>query len=169
MKNAPVKFGLITLAASVVWIFFEHFMGWNTTNHYIGQYSRMLPMILFWIMIVVCIWYVRRNHGNTLTFREGFESGLIMTLVYAVGFTIVILLYSKFMNPNMLETLQSFFEQQFKDGKLTQQQFDDAMKEADTVYSGKPLSYLLLFIFSSIWGIGVSAIASMLLRRKAST
>jgi hypothetical protein len=166
MKNAAVKFALFALGASVIWIFFEHMMGWNTTNHYIGQYSRMLPMILFWIMLVVCIWYVRRNHGNTLTFREGFESGLVMTLIYCVGFTLVIFLYSKFMNPTMHETMTAFTQQEFKDGQLNQQQLDDALKEIDTVYSGKPLSYLLLFIFSAIWGIGISAIASGLLRKK---
>src|SRR5215510_7361829 len=139
MKNAAVNFALGTLATSVIWILFEHLMGWNTTNQYIGQYARMMPMILFWIMLVVCIWYVRRGHGNTLTFREGFQTGLIMTLVYCLGFTIVIILYSKFLNPDMQESMNQFLKQQLQEGRLTQKQFDDAVKETEMVYSGTPL------------------------------
>lgn len=165
MKNAPINFALGTLAASVIWILFEHLMGWNTTDHFIGQYARMMPMILFWIMLVVCIWYIRRGNGNTLTFKEGFRSGLVMTLIYCLGFTIVIILYSKFLNPTMQETMNEFMKQQLQEGSLTQKQYDDAMKENEMVYSGTALSYLWLFIFSFIWGVGITALATIILRR----
>ncbi len=166
MKNAAIKFALVTLGASIIWIFFEHFMGWNTSNHYIGQYARIFPMILFWIMIVVCIWYVRRGHGNTLSFKEGFESGLIMTLIYCFGFTIVIILYQQYLNPEYYQTLKDFTMQQLRTANASQEMIDGKMKELEMQASGKPMSYFLLFLFSSIWGIGISAIASLVLRRK---
>ena len=169
MKNAAIRFALGTLGVSVIWIFFEHAMGWNTTDHYIGQYSRMFPMILFLIMIVICIWYVRRGHGGALTFKEGFQNGLVMTLIYCFGFTIVIILYQKFLNPEYYQTLKDFTTQQLQEKHATQEVIDAKMKELEMQAGGKPMSYLLLFIFSSIWGIGISAIASMILRRNPKT
>ncbi|MFI5134890.1 MAG: DUF4199 domain-containing protein [Chitinophagales bacterium] len=169
MKNAAVKIALFTLGASVIWILFEHMMGWNNTNHAIGQYSRTMPMILFWIMLVVCIWYVRRGHGNSLTFKEGFQSGLIMTLIYCFGFTIVIILYQQFLNPEYYQTLKDFTMQQLQSKGASQSEIDSALKELEMSQSGTPLSYLLLFVFSTLWGIGISAIASAILMKKPKT
>ena len=120
-------------------------------------------------MLVICIWYVRRGHGNTLTFKEGFQNGLVMTLIYCFGFTIVIILYQKFLNPEYYQTLKDFTMQQLQEQHATQQTIDSKMKEVEMQASGKPMSYLWLFIFSSIWGIGISAIASMILRRNSGT
>jgi len=166
MKRSAKKFALGTLAVSVIWILFEHVMGYNTTRNDIGQYTRMFPMFFFWIMLVVSIYYTRRGHGNSLTFKEGFLSGLTMTLIYSLGFTILIIFYSKFLNPDQYSIMKEFTMNQLQLGKLTQAQFEKAMKEVDMVYSGTPLSYLLLFLFSVVYGIGISAIASLILMKK---
>jgi len=169
MKNAALKIALFTLGVSVIWILFEHLMGWNTTNHEIGQYSRMMPMILFWIMLVVCIWYVRRGHGNSLTFKEGFQSGLVMTLIYCLGFTIVIILYQQFLNPEYYQTLKEFTMQQLQSKGASQSEIDSAMKKLKMEAGGTVWSYLWLFISFSLFGIGITAIASTILMRKPKT
>ena len=169
MKRPAKKFALGTLAVSIIWILFEHLMGYNTTRNDIGQYTRMFPMIFFWIMLVVAIYYERRGHGNTLTFAEGFRTGLVMTLIYSLGFTIVIILYQQFLNPDQYSIMKEFTASQLQQGKLTQAQYADAMKEVDTVYSGKPIAYVLLFVFSVAWGIGISAIVSLILQKKQKT
>ena len=166
MKRPAKKFALGTLAVSIIWILFEHLMGYNTTRNDIGQYTRMFPMIFFWIMLVIAIYYKRRGLGNTLTFAEGFRTGLVMTLIYSLGFTIAIILYQKFLNPDMYSIMKEFTTQQLQQGKLTQDQYNEAMKEVDRVYSGTPMAYLLLFIFSAMFGIGISAIASLILQKK---
>ena len=166
MRNAAVKFALGSLAVTIAWILFEHLMGYNTTRHDIGQYTRLVPVIFFWIMIVVAIYYTRRGYGNSLTFREGFRTGLIMTLIYCAGFAIVIMLYQQFLNPNYLQTLKDFTLEQMRSEDATQEAIDEKMKELDFTYSGSALSYLLVFVFTSIWGIGITAIASLLLMKK---
>jgi hypothetical protein len=165
MKNAPLKFAWAALSLAAVWILFEHLMGWNTTRHDIGQYARLVPMISFWIMLVLAIWYVRRSQGNALTFRQGFEAGLVMTLVYCAGFTVIIMLYQQFLNPEYYQTLKEFTIHQLQRQQLPQQKIDEVMKELEQQAGGSSVSYLLLFLFASIWGIGISAIASMMLRR----
>ena len=166
MKRPAKKFALGTLAVSIIWILFEHLMGYNTTRNDVGQYTRMFPMVFFWIMLIVAIYYKRRGHGNTLTFGEGFRTGLIMTLIYCAGFTIVIILYNQFLNPEYYPMLKDFTMQQLLAKHAAQSAIDAKMKELEMTQSGTPLSYLLLFVFSSVWGIGISAIASLILQKK---
>ena len=169
MKRPAKKFALGTLAVSVIWILFEHMMGYNTTRNDIGQYTRMFPMIFFWVMLVVAIYYKRRGNGNTLTFSEGFRTGLVMTLIYSLGFTIAIILYQKFLNPDMYSIMKDFTMQQLQQGKLNHEQYDKAIKEVDMVYSGKLIAYVWLFGIIAVWGIGISAIASLILMKKPKT
>ena len=166
MKRPAKKFALGTLAVSIIWILFEHLMGYNTTPNDIGQYTRIFPIIFFWIMLVITIYYQRRGLGNTLTFAEGFRTGLVMTLIFSLGFTIVIILYQKFLNPDMYSIMKEFTAQQLQQGKLTQVQYDKAIKEVDMVYSGKPIAYVWLFGIITVWGIGIAAIASLILMKK---
>jgi Protein of unknown function (DUF4199) len=123
-------------------------------------------MIFFWIMLVVAIYYKRRGHGNTLTFGEGFQTGLIMTLIYCAGFTIVIIIYNRFINPGYYDTLRDFTMKQLQDEHASATTIDAEMKELAMTQSGSALSYLLLFVFATIWGIGISAIASAVLQKK---
>lgn len=165
MKSAPLKFAMVALSLAVVWILFEHLMGWNTTRHDIGQYARLGPMISFWIILVLGIWYLRRSHGHSLTFREGFEAGLIMTLIFCAGFTIIIMLYQQFINPDYYQTLKDFTMKQMQDRGATPKEMELVQNELKEQAGGSALSYLLLFVFSAIWGLGISAIASMILRK----
>jgi NADH:ubiquinone oxidoreductase subunit 3 (subunit A) len=165
MKSAPVRFALAALVLSLIWILFEHLMGWNTKRHDIGQYTRLVPMLVFWIILVSGIWYVRRHHGHSLTFREGFQAGLIMTLIYCAGFTIIMVLYQKFMNPDYYQTMKEFTLQGLRERRATQHEIEEAEQQLYHRAGGSARSYLLLFVYSSIWGVGISSIASMMLRK----
>ena len=141
-------------------------MGYNTTRHEIGVYTRLFPMIFFWVIIFVTLFAQRKKYGDTLTFKQGFQTGLIMTLVYCAGFTVMIILYQNLVNPEYYQTLKDFTMKTLEERKATQAMMDAEMKELQMSQSGSASSYLLLFVFSSIWGIGISAIASALLRKK---
>jgi len=123
-------------------------------------------MIFFWVIIFVTLFAQRKKYGDTLTFKQGFQTGLIMTLVYCAGFTVMIILYQNLVNPEYYQTLKDFTMKTLEERKATQAMMDAEMKELQMSQSGSASSYLLLFVFSSIWGIGISAIASALLRKK---
>lgn len=166
MRMPAVIFAILTLAISTIWILACHMLGYNTTRHDIGQYTRMFPMIFFWLMIIGAIYYQRRKHGHVLSFSEGFKTGLVMTLIYCAGFTIVIILYQQFLNPEYHDTLKAFTLKTLQEKGAAQQEIDEKLKQLEMSAGGSAISYLLLFIFSSIWGIGISAIAALLLRRQ---
>ncbi len=169
MKRPTIKFALIALGFSVIWIFFEHIMGYNSTRHDIGQYTNNLPILIFSVVIFIVIYYKRRSHGHTLTWLEGFRAGLIMSLIYSVGFTIEIILYNHFVNPDFCSTIKDFTLQQLQQQGATQDLIDAKMKDLDFTYGGTVVSYLALFGFTFLFGLAVSAISSLIWMKKPKT
>jgi hypothetical protein len=141
-------------------------MGFNSTRHDIGQYTRNIPILIFSVVIFIVIYYERRGYGHSLTWMEGFKVGVLMSLIYAAGFTIEIILYSKFMNPDFCNTFKEFTMQQLQQLGSAQDLIDAKMKEIDFTYGGSGLSYFALFSFSFLWGAIVSAISSLIWMKK---
>lgn len=166
MKTSrPVRIALVLLAVTIVWIAFQHIMGYNTTRHDIGQYTRMVTMILFWAAIFIVVRNEKRIRG-TISFAEALKAGLMSSLVYCAGFTIFIFLYQHFVNPEFYQTLKAFMLTQMQEQHATQQQIDAKMNEVDMSFNGSALSFILMFIFSFIWGVIISAIAALIYRTR---
>ena len=166
MPTKPsVKYALIALAISTVWIMIEHFMGWNSTHHEIGQYTRMLPMVLFWVLIFVTV-NQSRGQRTVYTFNEGLRDGMLMSLIYCAGFTLVILLYQKFINPEFYETLKAFTLEQMRARNATEAEINESIKNMEMSFNGSAISFFLLFVFSFGWGVILSLIAAAVYKKK---
>ena len=166
MKTAtPFRIAIILLIISAVWIGLEHMMGYNTTRHDIGQYSRLVPALLFWASIFVVVRNEKRKTGK-LTYIDGWKAGVVCSLVYSFGFAIIIAIYQQFINPEFYETFKAFSLAHLQEIKATQAQIDSAMKEIEMSYSGSPTSYVLLFVFSFVWGIILSSLAALIFKSK---
>ena len=144
---------------------FEHSMGWNTARHDIGRYSNLFAPLTFWFSIFIIVRNEKRKLG-TLSFGNGWKAGVIATLVYAVGFTLLIAIYQKLINPEYYETLKVFMLHKLETQHASQEQIDSAMKEIETSYNGSATSYLLLFVFTLVWGVLLSAIAASIYKTK---
>ena len=103
-------------------------MGYNTTRHDIGQYSRLVPALLFWASIFVVVRNEKRKTGK-LTYIDGWKAGVVCSLVYSFGFAIIIAIYQQFINPEFYETFKAFSLAHLQEIKATQAQIDSAMKE----------------------------------------
>jgi len=160
-----VRYALIALGITFVWIIIEHLAGWNSTRHDIGQYTRMLPMILFWVLIFVAI-NQSRGQRTTYSFNEGLRDGLLMSLVYCAGFTIMIALYQKFINPEFFETLKAYTLEQLKAQNASEEVINEQLKTMEMSFNGSAISFFLLFVFSFGWGLILSAIAARVYRKK---
>src|SRR5262245_46632267 len=99
MNKAVRKYLLINTVFLIVWILLEHVLGYNSTKHEIGQYTRNATMIFFWITIFLTIRETRINLGGQLTIAQGMKSGIILTLAYSAIFALCIFLYVKLLNP----------------------------------------------------------------------
>jgi hypothetical protein len=165
MKKPPVRYALIALTITFVWIIIEHLAGWNTTHHNIGQYTRMLPMMLFWVMIFVAV-NQSRGQRTEYPFNEGLRDGILMSLIYCAGFTLMIAVYQKFINPEFFDTLKVYTIDQMKQADKTQAEIDQTLKNMEMSFNGSASSFFLLFVFSFGWGVIVSAIAARVYRIK---
>jgi hypothetical protein len=160
MRHPAKKFALGTLAVNVIWLLFEHLMGYNNTKHDMGQYTRMFPVIFFTLMLAAAIYYQRKRQNNVISFPKGFRTGVVMTLIYCAAYTIVLILYQQFLNPEYFQTLKAFKVEH------PQSQSETVKELVQMMSSGSPFSYFVIFCLSAIWGILFSAIAAFLLKKK---
>ncbi len=166
MPTKPsIKYAIIALAISAAWIMIEHFMGWNSTRHDIGQYTRMIPMVLFWVLIFVGV-NQSRGQRETYSFSEGLRDGLIMSFIYAAGFTVILYFYQKFINPDFFETLKTFTLSELKERNASEEDIKKTIDGMQMSFSGSVISFFLLFVFSFGWGLILSAIAARVYRKK---
>src|SRR5690242_1569495 len=135
MKKPTVRYALIALGVTFVWIIIEHLAGWNTTRHDIGQYTRMLPMTMFWVLIFVGV-NQSRGQRTVYPFNEALRDGMIMSLIFCAGFTLMIALYQKFINPDFFETLKAYTIQEMTRANKTQAEIDKTMSEMEMSFNG---------------------------------
>ena len=166
--NLPVRNAFILLIFSAAWIIMEHVLGFNSTRHDVGEFTRLVPALVYWASLFLLMARLKKRNGS-LKFLEGWKAGIISSFVYAAGFTLVVVIYSIFINPGFYESYKAYSLSQLEAHQATQAQIDDALREIDMTYGGSPFSYLLLFLFSFLWGIVLSAIASLVFMSKAKT
>lgn len=83
--STEIKWGLIFIIITLLWMVFERMMGWHGEN--IAQHSTMtnlfaIPAI---VMYVFALLDKRRNDlGGIMTWGQGFKSGLLITLVVVI-------------------------------------------------------------------------------------
>lgn len=167
MKKAVRKYLLISVAFAAIWILIEHVLGYNTTRHDIGQFTRNATMLVFWVTIFLAIRETKKQQGNKLSFSEGMKTGVTLTVLYSMAFVLIILLYVQFINPDFYATYKTFTLNQLTAAHATPKQIEEAMMEVDMSYDGSLQSYALLFLFSSIFGTVLSLIASLIYRTKS--
>jgi hypothetical protein len=165
MKNPAVKYGVYALGFSIIWTIIEHVLGYNTTNHETGQYARMLGSIVYFILVVVAIFAVRKQQNGSLTFGEGFKTGSSVSLIYSAGITVWYALYGEVINTQFKPTLMAFERAKLEAAHATPDIIAAKMKEVDMSSGGSAFSYSLLFVFMLLFGIVIAAIASLILRR----
>lgn len=166
MNKAVRKYLVISVAFAMIWILIEHVLGYNTTRHDIGQFTRNATMLVCWVTIFLAIRETRKSQGNILSFGNGMKTGIALTVLYSMAFVLIILLYVQFINPDFYATYKTFTLNQLTAANATPKQIQEAMKEVDMSYDGSPQSYALLFLFSSIFGTVLSLIASLIYRTK---
>jgi hypothetical protein len=106
--KTELKFGVGFAAAVMVYVLIEHVLGFNTTNHETGQYSRLIALIFPILATYYGIRAKRDNQFGSLTFGEGVKAGFLIALIQTTLTTLWFLFYAAVVNPEFLETLIRF-------------------------------------------------------------
>ena len=166
MKNIAVRCAIIAFIVTVVWTLFEHQMGYNTVNHAVGQYTRMVTALVFYFFIAFAIARQKTKQKGTIYFKEAFITGLIVCVIYAPLSTLWFALYGEVINPKYQSSLMEFERGKLVAMKASPIIIADKMKEVQLTSGGSFLSYFLLFVFTLIIGTIVAFTTALLVRRQ---
>lgn len=106
--RAAIRYGVIFAVLVVVYVMVEHFLGFNTERHDIGQYTRLAGVLVPIIGVFVGIRATRREQGGTITFGTAFKAGAVVAVVQTTLTTTWFWLYGTVINPRFMETMLEF-------------------------------------------------------------
>ena len=163
--SIALRTAIILVIITIIWTLIEHFLGYNTTRHDIGQYTRMVTPFLFYFGIGIAVMMKRKHENNTLGFAEGFRTGLGVTAIYSVLSTLWLALYAELINPEFKPTLLAFEKEKLVAAGTSPAEMETEMIQADAMTGGSITSYVYLLIFTIIAGVIVSLLAALILRK----
>lgn len=165
MKTHASRFAIIALVFTIVWTFLEHFMGYNTTDHETGQYTRLVAAIVFYAFIFIAILKTKKNNGG-ISFTQAFKIGSVVSFIYSIGLSIWYAVYAELINKEYKTTLMAFERSKLEASGVSAEKIEEGMKQVDLMSGGSLLSYVLLFIMSFLVGLVVTAILSLILKSR---
>ena len=156
MKNyqIEIKWGVIFFAASLLWMYFEKLMGWHDVliaKHAI--YTNFFGLIAIYFF---AIHDKRKNFfRGKMSWRQGFVSGVILSIVIALLSPIGQLITHYLISPEYFENaIESSVER-------------NAMKQEDAEAYFNLSSYIVQSIAGALMmGVVTSAIVALILRKK---
>lgn len=80
-----VKWGIIFVVVSLLWMYFEKFMGWHgekIANH--ANYTNFFAIVAVMIYVMALLDKRRNYYMGTLTWKQGFISGLVISLIVTI-------------------------------------------------------------------------------------
>jgi hypothetical protein len=167
MKSIALRYALVIFIITVAWTMLEHTLGYNTTNHEIGQYTRGIPAFGYYAAIALAIWRVRKLMAKRMTFRQGMLTGLYCSLTYSFLVTIWFALYAEVINKQYQPTLLAFLRKKLEAANLSEENIAKRLQTETLRSGGSVASYFMLFGFMLVFGLIVSAIASALMQKRA--
>jgi|GEM_PF-1088220 hypothetical protein len=169
MKYPAVRMAIMAITFTLVWTLFEHFMGYNTNRHDIGQYSRLVPAFVFYFFVFRAVWLQRKQDGGVINFAKGLKIGAATAVLYGLLAALWFAAYAEIINPKYASTLKTFELQKLENAHAGPEQVASKLKELELSSGGSFLSYFLLFVFMTFFGCAVALASAFLLRKKQNT
>lgn len=153
--RVEIKWALIFTVVALLWMVFEKAMGWH------GPKIEQHPIYTNFFALVAIVLYVlalrdkKQSLGGTMTWKQGFISGVIISLIIMVLTPLSQYITHTFITP---EYFQNAIAYAVDNDKLTQEQ-------AEQYFNMK--SYIIQSaIFAPVVGIVTSAIVAIFVRSR---
>jgi hypothetical protein len=167
MNKTAVKYVGIAIVITVVWTLLEHVLGYNTTKHEIGQYTRILATFFYWGCVIAAIVEAKKNSGGLIGFRQAMNTGVGVALGYSILVTAWYTLYAEVINKDYQPSLMAFEKKKLLAANASPERIAAKLKEVEMQSGGSVLSYFMLFAFMALFGIGISLITATIVKRRA--
>ena len=164
--RTELKYGLVFGFAVMAYVMVEHFMGFNTVRHDIGEYTRLGGIIIPVLALFLGIRAKRnRDLGGHMTLVQGVKTGVLIALVQTTLTTLFFLVYAEFINPDFLSTVIEYQRMKMAQAGLLEAEIKTAIDQIRTMYS-VPLQPVFQMTIGLLYGTVFSAIFSLFLRKE---
>ncbi len=158
MKNyaIEIKWGIIFFVVSLLWMFFEKAMGWHDaliSQHAI--YTNFFGLLAIAIYLFA-IYDKRKNYfQGKMRWKQGFVSGVILTIVVAILSPLGQYISHEFITPNYFENAIAYSTE------------NSRMEKEDAEAYFNLQSYIIQSVAGALMmGVVTSAIVALILKRK---
>jgi hypothetical protein len=159
LRNYAIAIGLAITSMLV-----NHWLGFNTLRHDIGEYARHAVTVIFWCSIFLTVVQVRAVTGEEHSFLHAFRNGCLYSVLYAASFSLFMVFYQHVINPRFYPTYREFFEARLKAAQIAPDLMAIKLRQFDMNFNGDFPTYVLLFLYMAMGGVILSAIAGALFR-----
>lgn len=151
-----IKWAIIFSVSMILWMLGEKLFGLH--DEHIAQhafYTNFFAVVAIGIYLLALYDKRKNYHNGTMSWKEGFISGLIITAGIVILSPFVQLLINEFIAPDYFTNISRY---SIESGEMTEEQ-------AELYFN--PKNYIMQsMVWAGITGIITSAIAALLLRRK---
>lgn len=152
MKNfaIEIKWGIIYIVASLLWMMLEKAVGLHDVHIDKHPMYTMLFLIVAILIYTLAIRDKKKNFfKGEMTWKQGFVSGIVMTIVAAILTPLMQYITSAFITPDFFKNAIAYAVEH---GKVTQEQ-------AESYFNMK--SYIMQATFGTLsFGVVISAISA---------
>lgn len=157
MKNytLAIKWGIIFIIATLLWMLFEKAMGWHGEKIEVhATYTNFFAIIAIGVYVFALL-EKRKQLGGRMSWKEGFITGLIITAVVVILSPLAQWITNTYISPAYFPNV---IQHAVETGKATQE-------EAESYFNLR--SYILqATIGAAVMGVVTSALVALVLRKK---
>ncbi len=158
MKNfsTEIKWGLIFIVVGLLWVWFEKLMGLHDV--YVSQhplYTNLFGIFAVVIFILAFREKRRKFYSGVMTWKEGFTSGVVMTIIITLLSPLSQYIVNQFISPDYFENIINY---SVENNRMTREQ-------AESYFSLR--SYIIQATFGAlVMGVVTSAIVAWFVKTK---
>ena len=157
-----IRYGILFALIVIVYVMLEHFLGLNTSNHQMGQYTRfggvLVPILgIFFGLNAKC------KELGSLSTKQGIRSGFIIALIQTSLTTLWFLIYPNFINPEFYSTMLEFEREKMIAQGLSQTEVTEKLETLKTMFS-VPVQPIFQMIVGVIYGVFFAWVFSLFFR-----
>jgi len=168
MKNTVKRYGMYGALTICILFFLSWFLGKNmdfSTQEIIG-YASMIVSLSF-VYFGIRHFRDKENNGH-ITLRKALWIGVLISLITALAFGILDIIYNKFINPDFVTEYYDVTISQIEK-TLSKEEFKIRLAEIESqreLFSNPLISFLLMFMTVFVIGFIISLISALILQRK---
>ncbi|TFV96194.1 DUF4199 domain-containing protein [Algoriphagus kandeliae] len=158
MKNLriEIKWAIVFLVMTLLWMMFEKSMGWHDeaiADH--ASYTNLYAIPAIMVYVLALLDKKKNFYGGQMTYKQGFMTGLIITLIVAILSPLNQYIISTFITP---EYFTNVIEYSVSNGMMEQ-------TEAEAYFSLK--NYMLISVIGALMmGLITTLVVALFVRSR---